>query len=69
MPEKDIEKITEKKPESVEEETPDINWTLISLRILVFNIFVCGFIFALYKLWPLLKKKLIPSPIKEVTHG
>ena len=46
-----------------------VNWTMVSLRVLVFNILLAITVFGCYKLWPIIITKLSPMPSKELVNG
>lgn len=59
----------DKKIEHEPDEASEINWLMVSLRIAMFNLMLCGLAFGGYKLWPAIKHKIIPDPCKEPVNG
>lgn len=54
--------------EHIESGESKTNWLMVSLRLLVFNIMFGLIGFAGYKIWPVIRNKIIPSPPKELVH-
>lgn len=47
----------------------NVNWLFVGLRMLVLNIFMIAFVFGGYKLWPMIKKRLIPNPCEYLANA
>ena len=66
----DENKPIEKNPnESEQSMKVKVNWLMVVLRVLTFNILLAAMAFALYKFWPVIRDKFIPKPGKELVHG
>jgi len=48
---------------------PKTSWLMVSLRVLLFNLFLAGIGFGIYKLWPNAMQRLLPNPGEELAHG
>jgi uncharacterized protein (TIGR03503 family) len=59
----------DKKIEHEPDEASEINWLMVSLRVAIFNLMLGGLAFGGYKLWPAIKRKIIPDPCKEPVNG
>jgi uncharacterized protein (TIGR03503 family) len=72
-PQNNLEKASSAIPASNETNSDhaaqNVNWLFVGLRILVLNIFLAALIFAGYKLWPRIRKKLIPNPTESFANA
>jgi uncharacterized protein (TIGR03503 family) len=72
QPEKEAPK---NEPLQVKKENPHqtdnstINWLMVGLRVLVFNILIAALIFGLFKAVPLVLKRLVPHPVEDLANG
>lgn len=65
---KDNKEQTNTKLDSATEEDA-IDWIMVTLRVITFNLMLIMVCFALYKLWPHIRHKIIPNILEDVTHG
>ena len=60
---------TNKLDSATGDEGEAINWVMVTLRVATFNLMLMAICFALYKLWPHVRHKIIPTALEDVTHG
>jgi uncharacterized protein (TIGR03503 family) len=65
--ETDKDKTNNKPDSAIDEEA--INWTMVTLRVITFNLMLIIICFALYKLWPHVRHKIISNTLEDATHG